>query len=340
MTTVNRTPYRFSPRNGLFFIAFAFVSASFLRAQAGEPSAAVEGGFTDSTALEMQLSSQPELKFRVIESLTFPFLQGDGPLTAGNNIKTDFIAEVSPVSVNGIFEAAWTPIAFFQTIAGARAGSGWNIKFFDSDIYGIGVNAPKGGDSAPKPRKTEVKDEAFDGLLWGAWGGGALQFDLGALIPGDWTHVLFRSAHVARYAAYTGAKDGESWFYEFDYGENRNGWVYYGSYVLGYQMPRSPVLNTIAFMAEIEKNLYNTPGGDYWGDSLGEWILSGLFNFTITPRFGAILAVQLHTRRNHGDSDLENADMVYYQDLKLHAEHGKRRLVFYRTALLLNYKLR
>jgi hypothetical protein len=296
--------------------------------------------FKDSTELEVQVSSRPELKFKVIETMTFPFLRGDGPLTEGNNIKAVLSAEVSPVSINGIAEALWTPAAFFQVAAGAKAGTGWNINLFGNGIYGIGINAPGAEKDAKGRSKSEVRGESFDGLLWSAWGGGALQFDLAALFPGDWNHLLFRTYHEARYAAYTRAAGRQSWFFEADYGENRNGWVYYSSYLVGYQMPRSPVLNTVAVMAELKKNLYNTPGGDYWGDTLGDWTLSGLLNFVLSPRFRTTLAVQLRSWRNHGSSDLENAGMIYYQERELQGDYGERRLAFYRAALIFNYTLR
>jgi hypothetical protein len=67
--------------------------------------------------------------------------------------------EISPISLNGIAEAVWTPIAFFQFAAGGRIGSGWNLNIFDSAIYEIGLNRP---DIAGKG---EHKGGAFDGLL-------------------------------------------------------------------------------------------------------------------------------------------------------------------------------
>jgi hypothetical protein len=322
--------------------AALFVLLALFPASAGAQEAPSEdpAGFKDTTELEVQISSRPELKLKVIETMTFPFLRGDGPLTEENNIKAIFSADVSPVSINGTAETLWTPVAFFQAAAGARAGTGWNIDLFGNGIYGIGVNAPGDEKDAEGRRKSKVREEAFDGLLWSAWGGGALQFDLAALVPGDWNHLLFRTYHEARYAAYTRATGRQSWFFEADYGENQNGWVYYASYLLGYQMPRSPILNTLAVMAELKKNLYNTPGGDYWGDTLGDWTLSGFLNFVLSPRFRTTLGVQLRSWRNHGSSDLENAGMIYYKDRKLQGDYGERRLAFYRAALVFNYTLR
>jgi hypothetical protein len=308
------------------FAAFLLLSAISIWAQDEK------SGIKTSTDLQLQISSVPEAKLSFSQSFIFPFMQGSSPLTKDNNITAVIGAEVTPVSLNGKAEIIWTPAAFFLLSGGGMAGSGWNMPLGN----GIGINRPE-DESAPKPRKAIIDGTAFDGLLWRAWGAGTLQFDLGAVIPGDWTHVLFQSRQELRYAAYSRADPGESWVFEADYGENQNGLVYYASYVLGYQMPLSPVLDTIALMAEIEKHLYT--GEEYWGGNLGKWTFSGLFNFSITPRFGMALVLQMQTRRNHGSSNFNNVD-YYYQDYELKDDGGRRRLLFYRAALLFNYKIR
>jgi len=299
-----------------------------------------DGGVEVSTDLELQISSEPAFKILVTQSFSFPFLRGSGSLTDGNNLKAAVTADFTMISLNGTFELTLKPVAFLEILGGVKAGSGWNINLSGGNIYGIGVNSPGDTDADSGFRKSSVTGKAFDGIIWSAWGGGVFMFDLAAVLPGEWNHVLFRTYQGARYAAYTGAKEGESWFFESDFGENRNGWVYNASYVLGYQMPLSPKVNLIGFMAELRKNLYNTPNGDFWGDSLGYWIFSGFLNFTVIKSFNALLAAQMHTRRNHGSSDLENEDFLFYQDLPINKNHGERRLVFYRIALILNYKLR
>jgi len=312
----------------------------FIFSVAAEDNAAGDnGGFKTSTDLQFQVSTRPEARLRLNESLIFPFLQGSGPLTKDNNITTVFSADVTPVSVSGIAEVNWTPAAFFVLSGGGRAGSGWNMPLG----MGIGINAPE-DKSAPAPapgdtpRKAKIYGDAFDGLLWSAWGAGTLQFDLAAIFPGDWNHVLFQSRHEFRYAAYSRAGAGDAWVFENDERENQNGWIYYASFVVGYHMPLSPVLDTIAFMAELNKNLYNTPGGGRYGDDIGQWIFSGLFNFTIDPRFSAALAIQMWTRRNYGTSNFEDTNH-YYRDYVLSDDGGQLRLVFYRAAVIFTYKI-
>jgi len=298
-----------------------------------------EEGIKTSSELQLIVSSLPEVQLGFSQSFIFPFLRGSNPLTEGNNITAVLSAELTPLSLNGIGEVIWTPAAFSLLSGGGMIGSGWNIPLGS----GIGINAPKDkgapvpGPSDP-PRKAKIYGEAFDGLLWSVWGAGTLQFDLGAIIPGDWTHVLFQTRQEFRYAAYTGASAGEPWVLKNDDAENQNGWIYYASYVLGYQMPLSPVLDTIAFMAEVNKSLYNTPNGDYWGDGLGKWIFSGIFNFNFHPRFSTALIVQMRTRRNHGNVNLNNND-YYYRDLKLESSEGKRRIPFYRVLAIFSYKI-
>ena len=288
----------------------------------------------NSTNLELQASTRPEVKLSVKQNFIFPFLQGSGPLTSGNNITTAFTAEVAPVSVNGIGEVIWTPAAFFMLSGGGKAGSGWKMPLG----IGIGLNKPE-SEGDEMPRKAEIDGSAFDGLLWSAWGAGTVQFDLGAVFPGDWTHVLFQTRQEFRYSAYTRSEPWKPWVFENDDRENQNGWTYNATYVLGYYMPLSPVLDTIAFMAELKKPFYNSPDGDFWGENLGQWIFSGLFNFSMNNKFSTALALQMRTRRNHGISNFENHD-YFYQDFELKDEGGNRRIVFYRAALILNYKIR
>jgi hypothetical protein len=288
---------------------------------------------TASTDLTFTLSTIPEAKIGVSQSFTFPFLRGNGFLTSENNIKTVLAAELSPVSVNGIAEVAWTPIAFFQLIAGVRGGSGWNINLLGADVIGMGINRPK------KTGKTaEVVGSPLDGLIRKINLGGALQFDAGVLFAdtprADWFHVIFRTYHEINHRAYTQASEGDSWYFENDFGENRNGYSYYGNFLLGYQMPL--FLNMAAFMAEIDQYLYDAPKGDRWGDDMGRWTFSGVLNFSISPRFGATVITQFRTMRNYTD---KNAESIFYQNRHLD-DSEPLRLEFYRVAAILSFKVR
>jgi len=307
-------------------IAFLMLVVLFAQALAAEEQADVKAGVTSSSELTLLASSLVEAKLSFTERFVFPFLQGENPLTADNNIGIALTADVSPISLNGIAEVVWTPIAFFQFAAGGRIGSGWNLNLFGSDIYGIGLNRSDAAD------KAEHDGSAFDGFLWKAQTGGALQFDLAALYPGDWHHVVARSYHEINYRGYTRAKAGESWYYENDDGENCNGFNYYGNLLIGYQMPI--FFNMAALLAEADLYLYDTPGRDTWGDERIRWTFSAIFGFTITKQFDITLITQFRTRRNFQESNWED---LYYRNRTIDSSKPLH-LEFYRVAAALTYK--
>jgi hypothetical protein len=309
--------------------AYGLVTVTFLLFLLALPLFA-ETDLKSETSLNLALSSLPEAKLIFAQSFTLPCLQGDNPLVKDNNVKFGVNAELTPISMNLLGNVIFTPVAFFELSAGGMLGTGWIINLFGSEVYGIGLNRPDDNGY------TSVDGSAFDGFFGKGNMGGALQFDLAALIPGEWNHVVFRSYHEIGYKMYSRAQKGDSWFYEDDFGENQNGWNYYGSYLVGYRMPI--FLDTVAVLAEIEKYLYNTPGGDQWGDSLGQWTFSLMMNFAFSEKISTALAVQFRTLRNYTNYTYDDENNLFYQERILNSDNP-RSLSFYRAALILNYRL-
>ena len=164
----------------------------------------------------------PEAKAMLARSLVFPVLAGEGPLTRGNNLALDFSGEISPVSLNANFKATLTPIAFLKLAAGLGVGTGWDIGF-----VGLGINDPVSG----------IEARNFDGVVYRAWAGGTFQFDLAAVAPGEWNHVVVLASPRVEYKAYSQASADQAWIWEADKGMNFNGLKLYGNYLIGYQMP-------------------------------------------------------------------------------------------------------
>jgi hypothetical protein len=304
----------------LFFFCFAVFSFLSFSEESAE-------GITSDRVINVTFSSLPEAKLGFVQGFTFPVLRGGSFLTADNNLRTTLTAEVSPISVDGIVEGILTPVAFFQAAAGLKVGSGWNLGLFGSDIYGIGINRGRTDKTA------ETAGAAFDGIQWKAHFGGALQFDLAAVFPGDWNHIVFRSYHEINYRGYSAASKDDSWFLENDDGENRNGFSYYGNILAGYQMP--VLLNTAAILVEMDRFLYDTPGRDSWGDDRIRWTFSAVFNFTITGWLDAALIPQWRTVRNYTGPDPE---ALFYRYRILDKAHPLR-IEFYRVAVILTFKL-
>jgi hypothetical protein len=206
-------------------------------------------------------------------------------------------------------------------------------------VVGTGFNSPD------ENEMEKYEGSPFDALLYKAWAGGTFQFDLAAIFPGDWNHVVFQTYHEINYHGNSRAKNGESWYFEADSGENRNGFNYYGSFVLGYQMPVSPVLKMIAFMAEMDLYLYNTPGRTIWGDDLIRWHFANILQFSITEQFGFAIITQFRTMRNFTNFDLIKAKkeakkndtpIMHYQS-RILDKSNPLRLDFYRVAGIFNY---
>jgi hypothetical protein len=289
-----------------------------------------ETGASSDTSLSLIISTLPEAKFIFTQSFTIPFLQGENPLVSGNNIRFNLKTELTPISMNFISEAVLTPIAFLQFAAGGLLGSGWNIELFGSPVFGIGVNQ-RGQDG-----NTAIYGPPFNGMFTKGYFGGAFQFDMAAIFPGDWNHVVVRSYHEVNYMSYGRAAPGEAWVYENDHAENQNGWNYYGNYLVGYQMPI--FLDTVALLAEMYKYLYNAPNGDLWGDALGRWELSLVTNFTVTKSFSVALITQFRTLRKYNEYNYEKGeDKVFYQDRTLQ-DGNSRRVAYYRIAAIMQYK--
>jgi hypothetical protein len=183
-------------------IAFLFLLPLFAQALTAQDQPNDKKAPTPSSELNLQISTLPEIKLGFTNRYTIPFLQGESPLTQDNNISLALSSEITPISLNGLAEAVWTPIAFLQLSAGGRIGSGWKLNLFGSDLYGIGLNVPDA------VGKTLNDGSAFDGLLWKVQTGGTVQFDLAAIFPGDWNHVVARSYHEINYKGYTQAKRG------------------------------------------------------------------------------------------------------------------------------------
>jgi len=304
-------------------------------ASAEETSAASASG-----EFYFQISSLPELKIGYTHTFKFPFLRLNNFLMSDNNIRFSLTGEVTPISMNGIIDAVLTPVAFLEFKIGGGIGSGWPLKLFGSNLYGIGLNLPDADNNA------SYSGKAFDALFLKFFAGGTFQFDFAAIFPGDWHHVVVLSNHEINYHHNTRAKDGQPWYYEADDGENRNGWNYFGNIVLGYQMPI--FLNMVAFMAEMNLYLYKKVpsleiGRDraLWGDDLVRWTFSNILNFQVTKQFSLALITQFRTRRNFTNFNEKEArkakePFLHYQYRDLNTAN-KLRLEFYRVVLIGSY---
>ena len=311
------------------FIFFFLTSFLFLNAQEnGKPVSDNQKAVGYSTSITTLISWPPEALLGVTENFTVPVLNYDNPLTKDNNITFKLGAELTPVAMESKFGITWTPAAFFELYTEGRIGTGWKLN---KEFLGVGINENDNGVSALKP--ADFTKGVYSFTL-----GGAFQFDLGAVIPNDWTHVIFRIDQFALYKGMTGTGNLTSWIYQADYGTNRNGWRYGASYVAGYKMPIP--LNLIALKVDTEKSFFAVPAGldkRTWGEDRFVTTIGPVLNFVIKKDYNIMLLAQWKFIPAVVREQTDNGDYVFYQthqlDPQKHSAVRLRRIsiIFYVT---------
>ncbi len=156
-----------------------------------------------------------------------PFLNNDDiALFKNNNVKLNFLWELTPVSLEAGATFTWEPVAFFIIESGFKIGSAWP---FVTIANGMGIN-----------ENGTIQRAAFAGPHMNIWFKPQFQFDLSALMPQDisrWTHILMVAAPIFEYNAILNYSDTTAWEYKNDGGQNFNGWNLKSLFLLAYRIP-------------------------------------------------------------------------------------------------------
>src|SRR5574344_1197057 len=167
---------------------------------------------------------------------TIPVPFSDNPLVKGNTVVFDNALEITPVSVMPQFSVSFTPAAFLNFTAGAKAATGWELF----GIKGMGIL-----DDASETYKSLTP---FNNYYLEAYASGTFQFDTAALWAGDWHHIVLLANYKTSCIRLTGVHDGDVWIWQGT-GNRANGWQYNANFVVGYQMPL--MLSMIGLNAEL-----------------------------------------------------------------------------------------
>lgn len=174
---------------------------------------------------------------RVTGNYTYkiPVPFGDNALVRGNTLDLGAALELSPVSVTPAVSVALTPIAFLKFTATGKIGTGWNLI----GLRGLGIYDGATSTYSDLPSFKNYWYEArFQSLF---------QFDLAAIMPGDWNHVVTMATYEVIYNGVTGLDNQDIFMWQTS-GEKAKGLNYYSSIILGYQMPL--VLQTVGLQFE------------------------------------------------------------------------------------------
>ena len=277
---------------------------------------------SNSSSISMNFTTQKEIKAVYEHSSKIHFLNKPGSLFESNGLEINVSAALSPISAGIGLEAVFTPIAFIELSAGAESGSGWNLKI----ARGLAINKPDGLTG------NRFENKTFGGIVHREKAGAAFQIDTGAVIPGDWTHIILRTYHEFYHKALTCAGDDQSWLWEADGGDNRNGYHYYIQNVIGYKIPSK--LSFIGFMMEAERSYYKEDIFPRNGENLWQYIISGIVNFSINEKIELSVLTQIRTINNYTP---ETGGYDYYRQRII--DSGKpRKWEFYRVIASADYK--
>ena len=253
-----------------------------------------------------------------------PFLAGSGALTENNNITIIVKPIISPATLHVETEVHWTPVAFLKILAGAAGGTGWPLSFLGAE--GLALNT-----------SDDITDTERGGWVGLYFFGGTFQFDLAALLPGEWNHIVVSATGKARYIHNSKAGKGESWYWRADGGRNFNSWEYKGEYVLGWRPPWK--VNFIGLVAEHRfvlspdiRNMSTIDSGG-WGSDYTFWRFGPALNVDLNNGHGLTILLQF---RNGFYITEETAYARWFQRWKA---TGESYIKLDRLALAYSWKL-
>ncbi|MCR4952897.1 MAG: hypothetical protein K6A43_02380 [Treponema sp.] len=174
---------------------------------------------------------------------TIPTPLGSHWLLNSANLVLNAALELTPVSVKPGVSVKFTPLPFIVFEGGAQAGTGWNL----AGLQGMAIFDPI--------HQTYTDLDAFKNWFLKWYAQGVFQFDTGAIISGDWTHIQLMYTYQVYYEQITGVENGNVWMWQC--ANNRaNGLMNYQSLILAYQMPL--VLSRIGFVFECDGHYNNS----------------------------------------------------------------------------------
>lgn len=161
--------------------------------------------------------------------------------------------QILPVTMRSINRVIFSPVPFLEFEAGTSFGIGWNF----GNVVGLAAY--------DETLNEYVKLSTLKNWYYDFWGMGTFMFDTGAVIPGDWTHVVMLAQYQIIYKGITGIDPYKIYNWQTVYGETR-GLQYDAQIILAYQMPI--VLYRAGIMSEFSGH-YNSDDYGIYSDSFG-----------------------------------------------------------------------
>lgn len=97
-------------------------------------------------------------------------------MVRGNTLTLSPALELTPISLSSKFDVAFSPVAFLIFYTGGKIGTGWNLPFLGAKGLAIFDESTQDYESVAP----------FASYFYQWYTEGLFQFDLAALLPGDW----------------------------------------------------------------------------------------------------------------------------------------------------------
>lgn len=227
---------------------------------------------------------------------TIPTPLGESKLLSGANVELSGSLEISPLSIRPIANVAFSPLPFLIFDAGASIGSGWNLLGFEG--------------------MCEYQNDNYKNLTpftryyHDLWIGATFQFDTGALIESDWSHVVTLVNYQIIYKGIIGIDDGNLWAWQTTEGYV-NGLGYNFNATIGYKMPL--FVDLVGFMAEMYGYYRNSDYGEY-ANTYGKFMtvrLNLFANLKLNDKNSLLVASRVSSRRSFATDHKKGKEEPY-----------------------------
>lgn len=226
---------------------------------------------------------------------TIPTPLGDNWLLNSANVELASTLEITPITLKPGVQVTFTPLPFLVFNAGTEIGSGWSL------IGMNGIGTWNGAEYTASP--------AFSQWFWKAWAQATFQFDTGALIQGDWSHVVMLFTYQVYYHTMLGQENQALWQWQ-NSGNRVNGLQQYMQGIVAYQMPL--VLKRVGVMFEmdgyLDANAFANPlyDGDFMSISL-----SPLLQFEFDSHNSLAVLFGFSSRRSFSTAHTKDAQETF-----------------------------
>lgn len=267
------------------------------------------------------LYSGVEARFIGKYEYTIPVPFGENSLVSGNMLTLGANIELTPLTIEAIGKIGFSPIAFLNFNAGVKIGSGWELI----GLQGVAEYNPI------TARYDSISP--FSAAHNAVWIEGVFQFDLAAVVPGEWNHVVFVAAYKTQYEQMLGVENKHPWLWQ-TIGHKVNGLSYESSFILGYQMPLP--LSMVAVQTVL-LGYYNAadfaPQYTDWDPTFMTVEINPIGVITLSKKQSLLIQFSFASRRSFSqDHSAENRSVLEY------TQTG-REWYFRRLALSYSHKL-